>query len=45
LADQGDLSVKQQKEVLKITQTFLSDLLKQWDLFRKGKKVKAIIVK
>ncbi len=45
VADPGDLTLKQQNDVLKITQTFLSDLLKQWDIFRMGQKVKTIIVK
>ena len=45
LADPGDLTIKQQNEVLQVTLSFLPDLLKQWEIFRKGQRVKTIIVK
>lgn len=36
IADKGDLSEAQLKEVLLLCKRFRDDLLKQWNLFRKG---------
>jgi hypothetical protein len=42
---QGDLSLKQQKEVLEITLKYKAQLLEQWAKFVKGKTVKVIKAK
>ena len=40
MADQGDLTDAQVKQVLELTKTYREQLLKQWSTFKKGEKVK-----
>lgn len=42
IAEGGDLTVKQQNEVLKIAELYRQDLIKQWDNFMNGVNIKAI---
>ncbi|MBR3566015.1 MAG: DUF4160 domain-containing protein [Paludibacteraceae bacterium] len=42
LAKQGDLSDVQIKQVLKIVELYRQDLLKQWNIFKKGGKISII---
>ena len=45
LADKGDLTDSQAKEVLAIASEYREKLLHQWGLFKPGKHVKMITVK
>lgn len=45
LADKGDLSEDQAKEVLQIAKEFQERLLKQWESFKQGKTVRVIKIK
>ena len=45
LAQQGDLTEAQAKEVLAIATEFREKLLHQWSLFKQGKRVRIITVK
>lgn len=42
IAKEGDLTYSQQREVLRITQKYQKDLLKQWEKFKKGQQIKII---
>jgi len=45
ISDSGELSQKQQNEVLEIVQTYKVELIQQWKDFVKGKNIKTIKVK
>ena len=45
IANPGDLTIRQQKEVMQIATEFQDDLIIQWQRFMAGEKIKAIIVK
>ena len=45
LAQQGDLTDAQVKEVLAVASEYRVKLLQQWNLFRQGKRVRMITVK
>ncbi len=45
IANPGDLTIRQQKEVLQIATEFRDELIIQWQRFKAGEKIKAIIVK
>lgn len=45
LSDKGDLTDAQTKEVLKIANEYHAVLLRQWSLFKQGKRVRMITVK
>lgn len=45
LAQQGDLTEVQTKEVLAIASEYRDKLLQQWNLFKEGKRVRMITVK
>jgi hypothetical protein len=45
LAQQGDLTEAQTKEVLAIASEYRDKLLRQWNLFKEGKRIKMITVK
>ena len=45
IAKTGDLTKKQQSEVLEITKKYRKELLKQWDNFINGKELEIIKVK
>ena len=45
LAKQGDLTDVQTKEVLAIASEYRDKLLRQWSLFKEGKRVRMITVK
>ena len=45
IANPGDLTIRQQKEVLQIATEFRDELIIQWQRFMAGEKIKAIIVK
>jgi hypothetical protein len=45
IAKAGDLTKKQQSEVLEITKKYRKELLKQWDNFINGKELEIIKVK
>jgi hypothetical protein len=45
IADPGDLTIRQQKEVLKITNDYRTELISQWIQFTSGNPIKAIVVK
>ncbi len=45
LAQKGDLTDAQAKEVLTIAAEFREKLLHQWSLFKQGKRVRIITVK
>lgn len=45
LAQQGDLTDAQTKEVLAIASEYRDKLLSQWSLFKQGKRVRMITIK
>ena len=45
IAEKGELTIKEQNEVLSIVNTYSIQLAKQWDDFVSGKKVTMIIAK
>jgi len=45
VAKQGTLTPSELKNVLKITQKYYSELIKQWKKFIEGKTIKMIIIK
>jgi len=45
IAKTGELSTKQQNEVLAIAKQYQKDLLKQWDSFIAGEKIQIIKIK
>ena len=45
LAQQGDLTDSQVKEVLAVASEYREKLLQQWTLFKQGKRVRMITVK
>ncbi len=45
IADKGDLTDAQAKEVLQITKTYKDSLLKQWSTFKEGKTIRIIKIK
>ena len=45
VAKRGDLTEKQLKEVLDLTEKYQDKLLKQWDNFKKGKTIRIIRIK
>lgn len=45
LAQQGDLTDAQIKEILTITTEYRDKLLRQWTLFKQGKRIKMITIK
>ena len=42
IAKEGELNYFEEKEILKITQLYKEDLIKQWKRFKKGQKVQII---
>lgn len=45
LATQGDLSNAQLKEIMQVAEVYRDRLLKQWELFKKGKAIRIIKIK
>ena len=45
VAQQGDLTDAQTKELLEITNEYRDKLIQQWNLFKQGKRVRMITVK
>ena len=45
ISDAGELSQKQQNEVLEIVKTYKDELIQQWKVFVSGKNIKVIKVK
>jgi hypothetical protein len=45
IADAGDLTLSQQKQVLQIVEEQQDKLLKQWALFKEGKPIKMLTIK
>jgi len=45
IADPGQLTIRQQNEVLRIAREYQNELILQWHRFTSGEKVKAIKVK
>lgn len=45
LDQRGDLTEAQAKEVLEIAREYREQMLKQWSLFKQGKKIRIITVK
>lgn len=45
IAAQGDLTDAQVKQVLELANTYREQLLKQWNTFKKGEKVKVIKIR
>ena len=45
IADPGQLTIRQQNEVLQVAKAYQNELILQWQRFTSGEKVKAIKVK
>jgi len=45
IADPGQLTIRQQNEVLRIAREYKNELILQWQRFTSGEKIKAIKVK
>lgn len=45
IADKGDLTDAQVKQVLELTKTYRELLLQQWSIFKKGEKVRIIKIR